>query len=53
MGNEKPEDMIFGDITSLADLKRDKWIHKHIIWEIEPEQRMEPRYKITENGKEE
>ena len=53
MGNEEAEEMIFGDITSLADLKRDKWIHKHIIREIDPEQLMEPRYKITKNGKEE
>ena len=45
--------MIFGNITSLADLKRDKWIHKHIIWDIEPKQLMEPRCKITTEGKEE
>ena len=45
--------MIFGNITSLADLKRDKWIHKHIIWDIEPKQLMEPRCKITRDGKEE
>jgi len=45
--------MIFGNITSLADLKRDKWIHKHIIWEIEPKQLMEPRCRITKEGKEE
>ena len=45
--------MIFGNITSLADLKRDRWIHKHIIWEIEPKQLMEPRCKITQEGKEE
>ena len=45
--------MIFGSITSLADLKRDKWIHKHIIWEIEPKQLMEPRCRITKEGKEE
>jgi hypothetical protein len=45
--------MIFGNITSLADLKRDKWIHKHIIWDIEPKQLMEPRCKITKDGKEE
>jgi hypothetical protein len=47
------EEMIFSYITSLADLKRDKWIHKHIIWEIEPRQLMEPRCKITQEGKEE
>ncbi len=46
--------MIFGNIASLADLNRDTWIHKHIIiWEIEPKQLMEPRCKITQEGKEE
>src|SRR4030066_974147 len=45
--------MIFGNITSLADLKRDRWIHKHILWEVEPKQLMEPRCKITQEGKEE
>jgi hypothetical protein len=47
------EEMIFGNITSLAALKRDTWIHKHIIWEIEPKQLMEPRCRITQEGKEE
>jgi hypothetical protein len=45
--------MIFGNISSLTDLKRDKWIHKLIIWEIEPKQLMEPRCRITKEGKEE
>ena len=45
--------MIFANITSLDDLKKDKWIYKHIIWEIEPKQLMEPRCRITKEGKEE
>lgn len=45
--------MIFGDITTLADLRRDKWIHKHIIWEIEPKQLMEPRCKIAKTDNQE
>jgi len=45
--------MIFGNITSLDDLKKDKWIYKDIIWEIEPKQLMEPRCRITKEGKEE
>jgi hypothetical protein len=45
--------MIFGDITTSSDLRKGKWIHKHIIWDIEPKQLMEPRCKMTKNGKEE
>jgi hypothetical protein len=45
--------MIFGDIATLSDLRKSKWIHKHIIWDIEPKQLMEPRCKMTKNGKEE
>jgi len=45
--------MMFFDVTSLADLKRGKWVHKYIIWDIEPKQLMEPRCRITKEGKEE
>jgi hypothetical protein len=45
--------MGFYGISSLADLKRSKHVHQHIIWNIEPKQLMEPRCRITEEGKQE
>lgn len=45
--------MIFDDIALLNDLKKDKAVLKDIIWDIEPKQLMEPRYRITEEGKQE
>lgn len=44
--------MIFGDMGSLKDLKRDIFMHKHILWDVEPKQLMEPRCRIGEEGKE-
>ncbi|MGB9715127.1 MAG: DVU0772 family protein [Thermodesulfovibrionales bacterium] len=43
---------MFFNITSLSDLKRAKWVHNHIIWDIEPKQLMEPKYKQIKEGKE-
>jgi hypothetical protein len=45
--------MIFDDLALLNDLKKDKEVLKDIIWDVEPKQLMEPRYKITEEGKQE
>lgn len=44
---------MFEYVPSLNDLKKNKWIHKHILWDIEPKQIMEPRCRITKEGKEE
>lgn len=41
---------MFEYATSLNDLKKNKWIHKHILWDIEPKQIMEPRRRITKEG---
>jgi hypothetical protein len=41
------------DLASLDDLKRNPLVFKHIIWDIEPKQLMEPRYTITAEGKKE
>ena len=43
--------MIFDDIALLNDLKKDKEVLKDIIWDMEPKQLMEPRLRITEEGK--
>ena len=45
--------MIFDDIALLNDLKKDKEVLKDIIWDMEPKQLMEPRLRITEEGKQE
>jgi hypothetical protein len=45
--------MMFDDFALLNDLKKDKEVLKDIIWDIEPKQLMEPRYRITEEGKQE
>ncbi len=44
---------MFFNITSLSDLRKAKWTHRHIIWDIEPKQLMEPRCKHAKDGKEE
>jgi hypothetical protein len=43
--------MIFDEQATLEDLKKDEKILKHILWDIEPKQLMEPDYYITEDGK--
>lgn len=44
---------MFFNITSLSDLRRAKGVHKHIIWDIEPKQLMEPRCKLSKEDREE
>jgi hypothetical protein len=43
--------MIFDEQATLEDLKKDGKILKHILWDIEPKQLMEPDYYITGDGK--
>ena len=43
--------MMFGDLATLNGLKRNKHVLKYIIWDIKPKQLMEPRHRITEEGK--
>ncbi len=45
--------MIFDEQATLEDLKKDEKITKHILWDIEPKQLMEPNYYITDEGKQE
>jgi len=45
--------MMFEYSISLDGLRTNKQIHKHILWDIEPKQLMEPRCRITKEGKEE
>jgi hypothetical protein len=42
---------MFGYIASFDDLKRESEIHKDILWDLEPKQLMEPKYRVTEEGK--
>jgi hypothetical protein len=43
--------MIFDRVASLSDIKGDNHVISHIIWDIEPKQLMEPKYRIKEDGK--
>jgi len=45
--------MMFEYSISLDGLRKNKRIHKHILWDIEPKQLMEPRCRITKEGKKE
>lgn len=45
--------MMFDDFATLKDLKRDNHVLEHIIWDIEPKQLMEPRHRMTAEGKQE
>jgi hypothetical protein len=45
--------MMFEYSISLNDLKKNKRIHKHILWDIEPKQLMDPKCSITKEGEKE
>jgi hypothetical protein len=45
--------MMFGGMATLKDIKRDLSIKKNILWDIDPKQLMEPRCRITGEGKKE
>ncbi len=40
-------------MPGLKDIREDQAVLKHIIWDIEPKQLMEPTYFINEEGKKE
>lgn len=44
---------MFEYAISLNDIKKNKSIHKHILWDIEPKQLMEPKCRAIKDGKEE
>ena len=43
--------MIFDEQATLADIKKDDKVIRHILWDIEPKHLMEPDYYINEEGK--
>ncbi|NWF75695.1 MAG: hypothetical protein HXY53_03820 [Nitrospirae bacterium] len=43
--------MMFDRLASLSDIKVDNHVIEHIIWDIEPKQLMEPKYRKNEDGK--
>lgn len=44
--------MISENVSSLGDIKKDKYVIEHIIWDIEPKQLMEPHYIKKDDGEE-
>jgi hypothetical protein len=44
---------MFDGMATLKDIKRDLSVKKNILWDIEPKQLMEPRCRITKEGKKE
>jgi len=44
--------MMFDEILSLDQIKKETFIIEHILWNVQPKDLMEPRVKITEEGTE-
>jgi len=44
--------MIFDDVSSLGDIKKDKYVIEHITWDFEPKQLMEPHIIKKDDGEE-
>lgn len=42
--------MIFDDMLTLDDIKKEPFVIEHILWEIGPKQLLEPKSKPTEDG---
>lgn len=42
--------MAFREVASFEDLKKDKKVIPHILWDIEPRQLMEPRIIVKDDG---
>jgi len=45
--------MMLEDMPGLKDIKEDQAVLKHILWDLEPKQLMEPTYYINEEGRKE
>ncbi len=42
--------MMFDEILSLEQIKKEPYIVEHILWDLEPKDLMEPRSKQTDEG---
>ncbi len=42
--------MMFDEILSLEQIKKEPYIVDHILWDLQPKDLMEPRRKVTEEG---
>ncbi len=42
--------MLISDLLTFNDIKDDSYIKEHILWDLNPEDLMEPRCTITEKG---
>jgi len=39
--------MMFDEMLSLEQIKKDPYIVDHILWDLQPKDLMEPRFKVT------
>jgi hypothetical protein len=46
-------DDIYADIATLKEVKNDKLVLDHILWDMEPKQLMDPAYTINAEGRQE
>lgn len=44
--------MLFSEMLSLSDLKKEQFVLEHLRWDLEPKDLMEPRCRATESGTE-
>lgn len=42
--------MMFDEMLSLEQIKKEPYIVEHILWDLQPADLMEPRSKLTEEG---
>ncbi|MBF0505751.1 MAG: hypothetical protein HQL09_02845 [Nitrospirae bacterium] len=42
--------MMFSDMLSLEEIKKEPFVIEHILWNLQPKDLMEPRRKVTDEG---
>ncbi len=42
--------MMFSDMLSLEQIKKEPFVVEHILWNLQPKDLMEPRCKVTDEG---
>ncbi|HXW69289.1 MAG TPA: hypothetical protein VEJ88_06740 [Dissulfurispiraceae bacterium] len=42
--------MMYDEILSLEQIKKEPYIVEHILWDLQPRDLMEPRSKLTDDG---
>src|SRR5271169_3025977 len=42
--------MMFSDVLTLEQIKKEPFVIEHILWDLQPKDLMEPRCKVTDEG---